>query len=68
MMDDGKVELHQTLSKMSGMSRITTVYTTIANMPDDLRTKLSALRMLTPPDGYENIGQRVDDTTFWIYE
>jgi hypothetical protein len=37
-------------------------------MPNDIRTKLSALKLVTPPDGYEDIGQRVDDVTFWIYE
>jgi len=43
-----------------------TVYTSEENMPDDLRTKLSMLKLLTPPDGYEHVGTRIDDVTFWI--
>ena len=66
LMDDGTVALSQTGSW--GGKGYQTVYTSEANMPDDLRTKLSALKMVTPPDGYEDIGQRVDAVTFWIYE
>lgn len=43
-----------------------TTYTSEENMPDDLRTKLSMLKLLTPPDGYEQVGNRIDDDTFWI--
>jgi len=66
--DDGTVELMQAKQNAWGATGFKTMYTSVANMPEDLRTKLSALRMLTPPDGYEDIGQRVDDVTFWIYE
>ena len=68
LMDDGSVELTQAKQNAWGATGNKTVYTTESNMPDDLRTKLSALKMVTPPDGYEDIGQRVDAVTFWIYE
>jgi hypothetical protein len=68
LMEDGSVELTQAKRNAWGAAGSKTVYTTEANMPDDLRTKLSALKMVTPPDGYEDIGQRVNDTIFWIYE
>ncbi len=66
--DDMTVKLKQFSTEFKGSNSSTTVYASEANMPDDLRTKLSALKMLTPPDGYEEIGQRVDDTIFWIYD
>ena len=63
--DDGKVELSQSDNKLNFSK---TIYASVANMPDDIRTKLSALKMVTPPDGYKDIGQRVNETLFWIFE
>jgi hypothetical protein len=64
--DDGTVRLKEFSMKFKGANSSTTVYASELNMPEDLRAKLSALKMVTPPDGYEDIGQRVDDVTFWI--
>jgi hypothetical protein len=65
---DKTVKLKEFSTKFKGANSSTTIYASEANMPDDILTKLSALKMVTPPDGYEDIGQRVDDTTFWIYD
>ena len=65
---DGSVLVSEVLdSLVSGDRILRTTYTSEENMPDDLRTKLSMLKLLTPPDGYEHVGNRIDDVTFWIY-
>ena len=66
--DDKTVKLKEFSTEFKGSNSYTTIYASEANLPDDILTKLSALKMVTPPDGYEDIGQRVDDTTFWIYD
>ena len=45
-----------------------TEYATEDNLPEDIHVKLSALKLVTPPEGIEKIGQRVNDNVFWIYE
>ena len=68
---DGSVlvsEVSEKASRIRANNMISkTVYTAEENMPDDLCTKLSMLKLLTPPDGYEHVGNRIDDVTFWIY-
>ena len=68
LLGNGEVMLKQQISMVSGTEWYKVKYTSEANMPDELRTKLSALKMVTPPDGYEDIGQRVNETIFWIYD
>jgi len=65
--DDGSVEL-KVYGGHVGSNTSTTMYASEANMPNELRAKVSALKMVTPPDGYEDIGQRVNETVFWIFE
>jgi hypothetical protein len=64
---NGSVLVSEVLDNNVAGDRISrTVYTSEENMPDDLRTKLAMLKLLTPPDGYEQVGHRLDDETFWI--
>jgi hypothetical protein len=65
--DDGSVELKVYGGRVGGNTS-TTMYASEANMPNELRAKVSALKMVTPPDGYEDIGQRVNETVFWVFE
>ena len=45
-----------------------TVFETEANMPQDLRTKLSVLKLARDTEEIKGIGQKVSDTVFWIYD
>lgn len=64
---DGSVIVTEVMDmSISGERFSKTTYVSEENMPDDLRTKLSMLKLLTPPDGYEHVGTRIDDVTFWI--
>lgn len=48
------------------MSR--TNYTSEENIPDAIRSKLSVLKLLHDSDEVPNIGQRVSDEIYWIFE
>lgn len=64
---DGSVIVTEVMDmSISGERFSKTTYVSEENMPDDLHTKLSMLKLLTPPDEYEQVGYRIDDDTFWI--
>lgn len=46
----------------------TTRYQSEANLPAELRDKLSALRLVGSNDPVADVGQRVSDTIFWIHD
>lgn len=46
----------------------TSTFTNEDVLPDDIKTKLSALKLVTPPDILAEIGQRVSEVTFWIID
>lgn len=52
----------------NGKPTSSTEYATEDNLPEDIHVKLSALKLVTPPEGIEKLGQRVNDNVFWIYE
>lgn len=45
-----------------------TLFETEANMPEDLRTKLSILKLARDYEEIEGVGQKVSSTVFWIYD
>lgn len=65
-----------TLSPFITMRKITvdrrvvhsSVYASMEEIPEPFKTKLSALRLVSPPDEIKNVGQRVDEHLFWVYE
>lgn len=65
--DDGSVDV-KVFGDFVGANSSKTVYASEANMPNDLRSKVSALKMVTPPDGYKDIGRRVNQTLFWVFD
>jgi hypothetical protein len=42
-------------------------YATEENLPTIIRVPLAALKLITPPDDINQIGQRVNENVFWIY-
>ena len=45
-----------------------TLFESEANMPEDLRTKLSILKLAQDYEEIEGVGQKVSSTVFWIYD
>lgn len=45
-----------------------TLFESEANMPEDLRTKLSILKLARDYEEIEGVGQKVSSTVFWIYD
>lgn len=43
-------------------------YPSESNLPDDIRTKLAVLKLMTIPDDVPDVGQKVSNTMYWIYE
>ena len=39
-----------------------------SNLPNDVRTKLAALKLMAVPEDIPDVGQKVSDTLYWIYE
>jgi hypothetical protein len=59
--DNGVVEI-------IGCNKVKSQYPSEDNLPADIRVKLSALKLISPPEEFEHVGQRVTDTIFWIYD
>ena len=51
-----------------GTTQFHVSYKTIENIPDEVRTKLSALQLMADGDDLHDIGQKVSKTIYWIYE
>lgn len=64
---EGKVRLRN-ISGGGQYPLFETVFETEANMPEDLRTKLSVLKLARDTEEIKGIGQKVSDTVFWIYD
>jgi len=69
------IELHitdtgiiKTVYNYRGQVTSSMSYPSESNLPDDVRTKLSALKLMTVPDDIPDVGQKVSDTLYWIYE
>jgi hypothetical protein len=69
------IELHitdtgiiKTVYSDRGQVTSSITYPTENNLPDDVKTKLSALKLMTVPDDIPDVGQKVSDTLYWIYE
>lgn len=43
-------------------------YPDLDNIPDGIKTKLSALKLMHAHTDVESIGQKVSDTIYWIYD
>ena len=59
--ESGEVEI-------TGGNKTKSHYPSEDNLPVDIRVKLSALKLIPPPEEFEHVGQRVSDTIFWIYD
>ena len=66
--EDERLKLIKVIEYKEGQVASTTEYATEDNLPEDLHLKLSALKLVTPPDDIDKIGQRVNDIVFWIYD
>jgi hypothetical protein len=66
--EDDQHKLIHVFEYKNGKPTSTTEYTSEDNLPEDIHVKLSALKLVTPPDDVDKIGQRVSDNVFWIYE
>lgn len=64
---EGKVRLRN-ISGGGQYPLFETIFETEANMPEDLRTKLSVLKLARDTEEIKGIGQKVSDTVFWIYD
>lgn len=64
---EGKVRLRN-ISGGGQYPLFETIFETEANMPEDLRTKLSILKLARDTEEIKGIGQKVSDTVFWIYD
>lgn len=50
-----------------GQSISQSKYASEENLPQSIRVPLAALKLVTPPDDIKQIGQRVNENVFWIY-
>lgn len=64
---EGKVRLRN-ISGGGQYPLFETVFESEANMPEDLRTKLSVLKLVKDTEEIKGVGQKVSDTVFWIYD
>lgn len=69
------IELHitdtgiiKTVYSTRGEVTSSITFPTESNLPYDVRTKLSALKLMTVPDDIPDVGQKVSNTLYWIYE
>ena len=51
-----------------GELRFKLTYTHMENIPEDVLTKLSVLRLLPEHSDIPEIGHKVSDNIYWIYE
>lgn len=65
--EDEHFKIIKVFEYKNGKPTSTTEYTSEDKLPEDIHVKLSALKLVTPPEGIEKIGQRVNANVFWIY-
>lgn len=63
--EDGSV-VSATISKNNVSP--TTTYKSLDNLPEELKTKVSVLRLSDTYQDIDGIGQKVTDKLFWVYE
>jgi hypothetical protein len=66
--EDEHFKIIKVFEYKNGLESSTSEYFNEDNLPEDIHVKLSALKLVTPPEGIEKIGQRVNANVFWIYD
>lgn len=61
-------EVIKTVISENGYIHSSVTYRRESNLPEDIRTKLSALKLMPDYTDVPDIGQRVTDKIFWVYE
>jgi len=58
----------QTVYSSRGDITSSIIYPSESNLPDDIRTKLAILKLMQNADNIPEVGQKVNNWLYWIYE